>query len=82
MESAAVRVRRIPIAVVVAAVMTFAAPVLATPPAMTAVEFPITLASIAEAVATAGAALLIAYFGIKVGFSFVKKLMSRLNRSV
>lgn len=51
-------------------------------PAMDDISFPVTTASIVAAVVAAGAALLLAYFGPKVGFAFVKKLLGRLHRSV
>lgn len=51
-------------------------------PSMGAISFPIQLTSIATAVALAGGSVLIAYFGVKVGFALVKKLLARLHRSV
>ena len=62
------------------AIRATAVPIAPNP--MTAIDFPIDTASIVTAVVGAGATLLLAYFGVRVGFSFVKKLLSRLHRSV
>lgn len=49
---------------------------------MPTITFPVDMTSIGTAVVAAGATLLLGYFGIKVGFSFARKLLSRLHRSV
>ena len=59
-----------------------AAPALATPPTMSAVAFPIDTAAIVSAVVTAGAAILILIFGVKVGFKMVWKLLNRTTKAV
>lgn len=53
-----------------------------TPPTLDEITFPIDTASIATAIGTAGAALLLLVFGWRVGFKFVNKLMRRLTSSV
>jgi hypothetical protein len=53
-----------------------------TPPDMAAVEFPVSIASIVLVLTTAGGLLLLAYFGPKIGFSFIKKLLARLQKAV
>jgi hypothetical protein len=55
---------------------------LATTPTMDAVAFPIDTASIVTAVVGAGAAILVLYFGVRVGFRMVKSLLSRTMKSV
>jgi hypothetical protein len=49
---------------------------------MAAVTFPVSLASITTAVATAGGLLLLGYFGLKIGFSVAKKLLSRVKSAI
>ncbi len=66
----------------VAAVLACAAPAFASPPSMAAVTFPVSLASITTAVATAGGLLLLGYFGLKIGFSVAKKLLSRVKSAI
>jgi hypothetical protein len=53
-----------------------------SPPEMPAITFPVSLSSVATAIVAAGATLLLAYFGVRVGFGFAKKLMNRLKSSV
>ena len=76
------RVKRWSVGVV--ALLATSGAAMATPsvPAMPAIAFPITTASIVTAVVAAGALLLLAYFGPKVGFSFVKRSLNRLHKSV
>ena len=74
--------RKIAAGAVIGTAALATSPAAATPPSMSAIDFPIDTASIVTAVVTAGATLLLAYFGVKVGFSFVKKLLGRLHRSV
>lgn len=52
------------------------------PVEMGEIPFPIDMTSLGVAVATAGGLMLIAYFGIKIGFGLVKKLMKRLSSAV
>lgn len=65
-----------------AALVPVAAALADDTPTMGPISFPIQLTSIATSVAVAGGLVLIAYFGVKVGFALVKKLLTRLHRSV
>ena len=47
-----------------------------------AISFPIDLASLATEIASAGALVLVTAFAVGIGFVMVKKLKSRLTRSV
>jgi hypothetical protein len=70
------------LAIAAAVLGAAAAPALADgPPAMPAIVFPIDVTSVVTAVATAGGVILLAYFGIKIGFALAKKLGSRLTKS-
>lgn len=57
-------------------------PALASPPSMGAVEFPVDTASVVTAIATAGGTILVLYFGVRIGFSLVKKLFGRTQSSI
>jgi|GEM_PF-4866801 len=55
---------------------------LAQAPAMPAVEFPVDTSTIGPVVVAAGAAILILIYPIKLGFSFVKRLVKRMSSAV
>lgn len=52
------------------------------PPSMPAIEFPVDIASVASAIAVAGGLILLAVFGVAVGFALAKKLMRRIKGAV
>lgn len=64
------------------AVGALSSSVLAQAPAMPAVEFPIDTSTIGPVVVAAGAAILILIYPIKLGFSFVKRLVKRMSSAV
>lgn len=51
-------------------------------PQMEAIEFPIDLGSVASVVAVAGGTMLLAWAGIKIGFSLAKRLIQRVGAAV
>lgn len=51
------------------------------PETMGPITLPVTITSIVTAVITAGGAILVAWFGVKIGFTLVRKLAGRLTRS-
>ena len=53
-----------------------------TPPTLDNITFPIDTASVALAIGGAGAVILLAVFGWRVGFKLVNKLMRRLTSAV
>ena len=55
---------------------------LAQAPAMPAVEFPVDTSTIGPVVVAAGAAILILIYPIKLGFSFLKRLVRRMASAV
>jgi len=63
-------------------VLALPAVALAVPPDMAAIEFPITLSSIALAIVGAGVACLLIVIGPKVAFGLVKRVARALTRSV
>lgn len=54
----------------------------ATPPDMDAVTFPISTTSIVAAISTAGAAILLLVFPLRVGFSLIRRLAAKAMRAV
>lgn len=64
------------------AVASWAPAVLATPPDMDAVTFPISTTSIIAAISTAGAAILLLIFPLRVGFSLIRRLASKAMKAV
>lgn len=52
------------------------------PPTMPAVTFPVDTASIATAIGVAGGTILLAVFGVVIGFSLVKKLFFRVKAAI
>lgn len=52
------------------------------PEVMDPIVFPVTTASVIEEVLVAGAAILVAVFGVALGFALVRKLMRRLKGAV
>ena len=53
-----------------------------TPPTLDSITFPLDTASIALAIGTAGAGILLLVFGWKVGFKLVNKLMRRMTSGI
>jgi len=53
-----------------------------TPPTLDEITFPLDTASIALAIGTAGAGILLLVFGWKVGFRLVNKLMRRMTSGI
>lgn len=65
----------------VVAVAAVATPALAqsTPPDMDPIEFPVSISSVATAVAVAFGTIIIAWAGLKIGFGLTKKAVSRFG---
>jgi hypothetical protein len=53
----------------------------ATTPTMDPIAFPVDVASIVSEVGTAGATILIAFFGLMIGFVFIKRLARASTRA-
>ena len=53
-----------------------------TPPDLDPIVLPVSQASIVEAVLVAGASILVAAFGVSIGFMLVRKLKARVTRAV
>lgn len=66
----------------VAGVLAASGAAMADTPQMAPIAWPIDVTSMVTAITTAGVALIGAYFGLKIGFAFVKKLLRRLQGSV
>lgn len=68
---------------VISALAFLTLPALAGGPSnMPPVDFPISITSIATAVAVAGGTILIAYLGIKIGFALVRLMADRSLKGV
>lgn len=49
------------------------------PQPMDPIAFPVSIASIVSVLLAAGVALVLAYFGVRIGFRFVRSLLRRLG---
>lgn len=77
-----VSVNRKSLVVGVGSSLVLASAALAGTPTMPTVTFPVTPASIATAIAAAGATILLLVFSTGIGFSLVKKLYGWLKRII
>lgn len=59
-----------------------AAPVLADPPEMDAVVFPVDTDSVVTSIATAGGTILLLVFSVAIGFYLIKKLYNRVRHAI
>ena len=54
----------------------------ASVPTMDAITFPVDVVSVGTAIAAAGVTVLLIWFGYKIAFGLVKKLLNRLHRAM
>lgn len=54
----------------------------ASVPSMAPITFPVDVVSVGTAIAAAGVTVLLIWFGYKIAFGLVKKLLNRLHRAM